>query len=247
MIIGKFSSTEIKFFNVIKKYCNVIFDVGCRDDVDYLKNSYDRVREFHLFDPDPTFIANCSRQVQKLQFNEELEVDVYYNTFGLGSQEGKLSYFPNTQSFVFRTHHTRSHDVGVSFLIKTLDQYCEEKTVKSIDFLKVDVEGMEIDCFNGGKKIIKENTKIIQFEYASTMIDRDVNPDDLVGWFGEDFDIYLLQVAIEHPYYSKNDQLLTPLNEKTYTVIKNDMMNGSGCNLVAIRKEYSSAIYEASL
>ena len=49
--------------------------------------------------------------------------------------------------------------------------------------MKVDIEGMEIDVFEGGKKIINEGTDIVQFEFASTMLDRDLNPDDLINWF----------------------------------------------------------------
>ena len=67
---------------------------------------------------------------------------------------------------------------------------------------------------------------------------RNVNPDDLVEWFSKDiFDLYLQKVDPRHPYYPKNTQLLTPLDDELYAILKKDMIEASGCNLVAIRKE----------
>ena len=57
--------------------------------------------------------------------------------------------------------------------------------------MKVDIEGMEIDVFEGGKKIINEGTDIVQFEFASTMLDRDLNPDDLINWFDPKFGLFV--------------------------------------------------------
>jgi hypothetical protein len=136
-----------------------------------------------------------------------------------------------------------SQDVGITFPIKTLDGYCKEKEIKNIDFLKVDIEGMEIDCFNGGKQILTNGTKIIQFEFASTMLDRKISPEDYIGWFDKNiFDLYLIRVSPEHPYYSLNDKLLTPLSEEVYQVIRQHMVEASGCNMVAVRKEYSEKV-----
>jgi len=235
---------EIEFFNKIKEELTVVFDIGLRDDIEYLKNSMDKSREFHMFEPDPKFVISCYRQLEELEAPDDIKNSVYFNTFGLGEQEGELAYYPNTQSFVFRTVHTTSQDVGITFPIKTLDEYCEEKNIENIDFLKVDIEGMEIDCFNGGKQILNSGTKVIQFEFASTMLDRKISPDDYIGWFDRDiFDLYLLKVAPEHPYYSENNEVLTSLTENLYQIIKQHMIEASGCNMVAVRKEHSKKIF----
>ena len=240
-VYDNFPKTEIEFFNLIKKDTKVIFDIGSRDDIDYIKNSTDFSREFHLFDPDPEFIKNCQKQIEDLEdLDDDIENKIYLNAFGLGSENGEMVYYPNTQSFVFRKYHTTSEDVGLKFPIKTLDSYCEEKSIDSIDFLKIDIEGMEIDAFNGGKNIINSSTKIIQFEFASTILDREIDPDEYVGWFNKDiFDLYLQRVDPRHPYYSKNSKMLTLLDDEVYSTIKQDMIAGSGCNLIAMRKEFS--------
>jgi FkbM family methyltransferase len=240
-IYDAFPKTEIDFFNLIKDNVQVIFDIGCRDDIDYVKNSFDKSREFHLFDPDPDFIRNCQKQIESLEdLNNGVENGIYLNCFGVGAESGEMTYYPNTQSFIFRTHHATSQDVGLKFEIKTLDEYCLEKSISNIDFLKIDIEGMEIDVLNGGKNIVNNSTKIIQFEFASTMLDRGVDPDQYVGWFDKQvFDLYLQRVDPRHPYYSNNLKMLTPLTDDLYQIIKEQMNEGSGCNLIAIRKEHS--------
>jgi len=236
MINPDLPSIENDFFNTIKEYCTIVFDVGCREDIDYIENFFDKSREFHLFDADPNFISKCYDKIELLKPIDKVENLIYLNCFGLGSEEGEMAYYPNTQSFVFRTNHSRSIDVGIFFPVKKLDNYCKENSIQKIDFLKIDTEGMEMDVFLGGEDIIKNSTKVIQFEFASTLIDRGVDPDDLIGWLKDTFDLYLQKVAIEHPYYQHSHKMLTPLTEEVYSIIKNDMINACGCNLVAIKK-----------
>ena len=235
---------EIDFFNSIKSKIEVLFDIGSRDDVDYLKNSMDSSREFHLFEADPQFLRGCYDQLMELDTPDDIDNVVYLNDFGVGEKEGQMEYYPNTQSFVFRKIHTQSYSQGVSFPVKTLDGYCVEKNISEIDFLKVDIEGMEIDVFNGGKDIINKGTSIVQFEFASTMLDRGLNPDDLVAWFDKNiWSLFLLRVEPEHPYYSENTQVLTRLDDKIYQRIRQDMIEASGCNLVAVKNELADEIY----
>jgi len=231
---------EIEFFNLIKSNCEVIFDVGCREDADYLENSLDKSREFHMFDPNVAFLEKCESKLGGLEAPEGVENSVYFNAIGLGDVEGEMTYYSNTQSFVFRTHHTRSAPSSLSFPVKTIKSYCSEREVDRIDFLKIDTEGMEIDTLNGGKDIVNGTCKYVQFEFASTMIDRKVEPKELVSFFDDEFDLFLLQVDPPHPYYSENKKLLTELTDELYSRIEKDMYEASGCNLVAIRKELSS-------
>lgn len=242
-----FPKDEVDFFNLIKDDIKVVFDIGSRDDIDYIRNSYDKSREFHLFEPDPKFLFECQRQIEQLEATQDVENSIYLNSFGLGAKEGNLTYYPNTQSFVFRTYLATSQDEGISFPIKTLDGYCFEKSIKKIDFLKIDIEGMEVDVFNGGKNILNE-TDIIQFEFGSCMLDRKITPEELLDCFDKTkFDIFLQKVDPRHPFYFQNMPLLMPLTSELYNRIKKDMIEGSGCNMVAIKKEISEKIYNKIL
>ena len=43
----------------------------------------------------------------------------------------------------------------------TLDQFLNENRIKSVDFIKIDVQGAELEIFKGGKKALKEVLKIV--------------------------------------------------------------------------------------
>lgn len=245
MPFSPFSSIEINFFNNIKSEINMVFDIGSRDDIDYLKNSMDKSRTFHMFEPDPNFVRECYNQLENLEAPDNINNEIYLNNIGVGDKDGELEYYPNTQSFVFRTVHTRSMKAGISFPVRTLDGYCKENNVNHIDFMKVDIEGMEIDVFNGGKDIINNGTDILQYEFASTMLDRNLNPDDLIGWFDPElWTLFLLQVDPGHPFYKENIQLLTKLDTTLYEKIRKDMYEASGCNMVAVKNNLSDKIYK---
>ena len=93
MPYSPFSSTEVTFFNKIKSEIDVMFDIGSRDDIDYLANSMDKSRSFHMFEPDPNFVSECFRQLETLDAPDGIDNEVYINNFGIGAQEGELEYF----------------------------------------------------------------------------------------------------------------------------------------------------------
>ena len=43
----------------------------------------------------------------------------------------------------------------------TLDQFLSENQIKSVDFIKIDVQGAELEIFKGGKRALKEVLKIV--------------------------------------------------------------------------------------
>ena len=48
---------EYYFYNRIKNSINIIFDIGCRKDSDYL----DFEKEVHYFDPESAFVEELSK------------------------------------------------------------------------------------------------------------------------------------------------------------------------------------------
>jgi len=54
----------------------------------------------------------------------------------------------------------------IVFEIDTVDHFCLANNIENIDFLKIDVEGNELDVLQGAENMIKNNAvKIIQFEF----------------------------------------------------------------------------------
>jgi FkbM family methyltransferase len=165
---------EEKFFLHIKDNLNVIFDVGCRSDSEFTIFS----GNVHYFDPVNEFIEEL-----KLIKNENK--NSYFNNFGLGSENTKLYYFPKYQSFYDRVNSCRiSDDYNKIVLdIKKGKDYCVDNKIDTIDFLKIDTEGFELNVLRGFEDFL-ENIKIIQFEYGGTFLDNNTKLIDVITYLG---------------------------------------------------------------
>lgn len=138
-----------------------VFDVGARDDVNYL--AVKPQAEFHLFEPNPIFFSTLKSKTDK----------AILNNFGLGDKDGLFPYINGEQAF------STSSSVGNQMLpIKRLDWYLSEKRIKKIDFLKIDTEGYDYNVLVGLGKYLK-NVKYIYYEVWN---DQDIFKNLLKGF-----------------------------------------------------------------
>lgn len=78
-------------------------------------------------------------------------------------QDGS-SHASTIASVIEDIHHGRSVSHAVD--VTTLDSFATENKIESIDLLKIDTEGNELEVLKGGKKLISENrVHAIQFEF----------------------------------------------------------------------------------
>lgn len=76
-------------------------------------------------------------------------------------------YEPN-YSYISRFHNPLSEFLTLDYVSEiettTLDSFCASELIDSIDFLQVDVQGAELNIFQGGQQIIKNSILAIQTE-----------------------------------------------------------------------------------
>jgi len=163
---------EEKFFIYIKDKINVIFDVGCREDSEFINFN----GEVHYFDPINKFIEN-------LQNQKNINKKSYFNNFGLGNENNEIYYYPKFESFYDRTKSCGFSDNSNKILlsIKKGKDYVINNNIKSIDFLKIDTEGFELNVLKGFGDFLK-NIKIIQFEYGGTFLDNNTKLIDVINY-----------------------------------------------------------------
>ena len=172
---------EAQFFNKISKQIQLIFDVGCRTDTEFLNFN----GEVHYFDPVKNFIDTLSKQKN----SNSLSV---FNDCGLGDVKTESYYYPKYQSFYDRTKSCGVSDENNKIFLKIIrgDEYVKDKGINHIDFLKIDTEGYEFKVLKGFGEFLK-SVGIIQFEYGGTYIDTNVKLVDVINYlksFGfEDF------------------------------------------------------------
>lgn len=163
---------ELDLFKQLKDL-KVIFDVGARDDADYLEIWPDS--EHHLFEPNPGFFEELLKKTRDRD-------NVFVNNFGLGDKNEERGYMDGQQTFVGSEALPQEGNARDRLLpIKKLDDYCKEKGIKEIDFLKIDTEGFDYKVLVGGEETLK-NTRFIQYEHWD-------DKDEFHLLLGDDFEM----------------------------------------------------------
>lgn len=163
---------EYTFFMSIKDNIDVIFDVGCRSDSEYT--------EFkgivHYFDPVNNFI-------EILKKKQNINRNSFFNNFGLGNENKELYYYPKYESFYDRINSCKQSDDDNKILlsIKKGKDYVLNNNIQTIDFLKIDTEGYELNVLQGFDDFL-QNVKIIQFEYGGTFLDNNLRLIDVIQY-----------------------------------------------------------------
>lgn len=159
---------ELELFKQLPNL-KVIFDVGARTDTDYLEICPNA--EFHLFEPNPVFFEELVKKVMN-------RGNVAVNRVGLGHRNGMFMYCDPLQAFEGGAQNLAGY---MALPIMTLDGYAKKCNITSIDFLKIDTEGYDLNVLKGGKETIK-CTRFIQYEHWN-------NDEDFHKLLGRQFHI----------------------------------------------------------
>jgi FkbM family methyltransferase len=156
--------------DILKNEPAIAFDIGANNG-DYANLIRNRFKDcvIHCFEPVPKNFINLTENVQKS--------NVFCHNIAMGEKEGVLTLFKasgdgdgsmvtayqDTIKKVF-TFVGEVNEI-IECRVTTIDSFCEDNTNK-IDFLKIDVEGHELQVLKGAEKMIKGNRiNIIQFEF----------------------------------------------------------------------------------
>ena len=153
----------------------VVFDVGSRNDSLFIKYK----GEVHYFEPNPEHLSHLSAL-------ENNNLKSFYNEFGLSDSDEDLLYYPRYESFVNRFKSCGYDDASNAkqLKLKCAENYIIENKIQLIDFLKIDVEGLEFKVLKGFGENIK-NIHVIQFEYGGTFIDANIKLTEIINYLSE--------------------------------------------------------------
>ena len=143
----------------------VIFDVGANKG-EYAKACLSRFKdaELHAFELVPETYARFVANVRSDR--------VVANPFGLSDQPGTVEINVNPRkdglsSLIEGTAINKGSWTRQSVTVLRGDDYCAERSIARIDFLKVDVEGAEHLVLEGFSRMLAEGRiSVIQFEYG---------------------------------------------------------------------------------
>ena len=151
--------------------------------INLLKNSNFKVYAFEPFhNTYQKLIENVKSDkcflIMKALSDKKEEKTFYYDDFKLSGRNSCVPHsYLNNKSIVDST---------------TIDIFCEEEGIKSIYFLKLDIEGHEIKALNGARNMLsKKNITYIQLEYNLCWKESNSSIKEIMDICKEyDFDLY---------------------------------------------------------
>lgn len=159
MLTGEY---EKDLWWTIRKYVSsgdVCVDVGANVGVAslFLAKSVGKAGKVICFEPGPRF---CERLKTNLELNPSFMSVVEVHNLGVSDQPGKLHWaedpeFPGN-AYLFGSE-------GLEVNVVTLDSFLQPE-VRRLNFLKIDVEGMELEVLRGAQGILRKFKPIVFFE-----------------------------------------------------------------------------------
>jgi len=177
---------ELRFMQRVLPRCPTVFDVGANvGDWTALALSINSELAVHCFEP--------SRFTYLKLLDRKFPPTVICNNFGLSStvRETKLHVFETGSPLNSLYPRAGLDDLGIKsqhqeevIQLSTVDRYCRERSLSQIEFVKLDVEGHELDVFKGMTESLSQGrVQIIQFEYGGCNIDAGVLLKDIWRFF----------------------------------------------------------------
>lgn len=191
---------ELRLMQQTLVNCRTVFDVGAN--VGHWTA--------HALNINPGLNVHCfepSYVTYQQLLAQRFPPSVICNNFGLSSAPGKktLHVFEDGAGMnsLYRRegledgHGLVPQELTETIRVDTLDRYCEEHEIPAIDFLKLDVEGHELEVLGGASGMLEAgHIKIVQFEYGGCNIDARVLLKDLFA-FIQQFDYTLFKLCPE--------------------------------------------------
>jgi FkbM family methyltransferase len=185
--------------NAINNPDSIVLDVGANKG-DYsalMATSLGNNSSIHCFEPS----ISHGESLRALQ--DRHKGNIWYYPFGLSSNEGSKQLFKDRDgsglaSFYDRdiAHHGLSLDQNEVVKTTTLDHWFKSSGINRITFLKVDVEGHELEVFRGGAHVLSSGlVDSLQFELGGCNIDSRTYFRDFFSLLSTNYGFKLFRLA----------------------------------------------------
>jgi FkbM family methyltransferase len=171
----------------------VFFDVGANVGRWSLEASRLAPRgHVYAFEPHPAAFAELVRSVAGR--------NISCHPVALGSTPGRAQLHFDPSVTVLSSLHERdlesfgvALDNTVEVEVSTIDAFCDAENVQSVDFVKIDVEGHELETLRGARTSLESGRiAAVQFEYGGTYLDAGIRLRDVVQVLPERYEVFRL-------------------------------------------------------
>jgi len=142
----------------------VFVDIGANVGVLSLFALTESVKAVHSFEPNSSMVSHLKRT----RATNPLAERWYIHESAVGSSVGYLTLNVNSEysgTTSFNDKWAGDNDHAVQVPMTTLDHWCKEEEITSVDAIKIDVEGWEFEVMLGASETVEANKPYIWFEH----------------------------------------------------------------------------------
>ena len=160
--------------NLDKSKRITFFDIGANvgDYATSIADIFNNQITIYAFEPSKLTFATLKDKTSNVDC-------IHLFNFGLSDKTEEMKLFYDKPNSLMASVYERDlANVNVvldnteTVQFSTVDAFCKEHSIQEIDFLKIDVEGHEINVLNGAKGMLNSNkVKFVQFEFGEACID----------------------------------------------------------------------------
>jgi FkbM family methyltransferase len=182
----------------------IFFDVGANIG-DYVKYAASILpgAHFYCFEPSKDTFSELVKQTQGIS-------NIICENIGIGDTTNEVMLYKNSDINSLSSIHNRDlsfinveYDQKEMIRLNTIDNYCSEKGINNVDFLKLDIEGNEFNAFKGAARMLNEmRIKYIQFEIGGCNIDSKVFWKDIYRSLSKNYRVFRI---LKDGIYEFND------------------------------------------
>ena len=221
---GTYEELEAKIMEEKIEMGNIVVDVGANIGLHTLNMAriVGNTGQVFAFEPDPSNFEILKKNVKINNYK-----NIILEQKAVGDKHGRTTLYqsdhPGKHRIFPQTEQAKSQ---VQVELTNLDNYFDSDMTDKINFIKIDVEGLEFSVLKGMKNILKNSKKIkILFEFMpENTIEVGFTPIELLNYLtSNDFKLYCMDNKTKKLLYVSNNEEIIKLCSSTNNTISRNL------------------------
>ena len=222
---GTYEELESKIMEEKIEMGNIVVDVGANIGLHTLNMAriVGNTGQVFAFEPDPSNFEILKKNVKINNYK-----NIILEQKAVGDKHGRTTLYqsdhPGKHRIFPQTEQAKSQ---VQVELTNLDNYFDSDMIDKINFIKIDVEGLEFSVLKGMKNILKNSKKIkILFEFMpENTMEVGFTPIELLNYLtSNDFKLYCMDDKTKKLLYVSNNEEILRLCSTTNNTISRNLL-----------------------
>ena len=221
---GTYEELESKIMEEKIEMGNIVVDVGANIGLHTLNMAriVGNTGQVFAFEPDPSNFEILKKNVKINNYK-----NIILEQKAVGDKHGRTTLYqsdhPGKHRIFPQTEQAKSE---IQVELTNLDNYFDSDMIDKINFIKIDVEGLEFSVLKGMKNILKNSKKIkILFEFMpENTIEVGFTPIELLNYLtSNDFKLYCMDNKTKKLLHVSNNEEIVKLCSTTDNTISRNL------------------------